>query len=310
MRRALSFGAAVLAASTTGSSAVGAHEPLRVRATPELSACGASLVSAYGSPGAVVLEIGDARDVAGFDVVIGGGRELVRALESGRADERRAVRLGGLPGPVPFTGTAAPVAGSPRAKDADAFLRFLAGDAARRAFQACGGTPEAAAAQAPADTRYAIAFVDWWVPACSLQHNQSSRPVETVGRPNARNRGPDSYTGMMSLGQGGWVVVDMGRPVVDRPGADVRIYQTTSEEPVTLYASDSPSGPFRLVQLMRPCGIPSPGVFSNHCDFDLAAAGIASARYFRVEDGEIWPCTSGDTVTEGADIDAVAALAP
>jgi hypothetical protein len=299
---------ALLAAGLLRPGAVWASEPLRVRVTAELSACGSALGGGFGAP--IELGTGEARELDGIDVVIAGGRQLVRVLESGRADERRAVRLGGSPGPAPFTVVAAPVAGSPRAQEAEAFLRFLGSDAARRAFEACGGAPQAAAARAPADTRYAATVVDWWVPACSLQRNAHNKPIEVLGGPNGRRRGADAYTGIMSLGQGGWVVVDMGRPVVDRPGPDVRVYQATSEEPVTLYASDSPSGPFRLVQLMRPCGIPTPSVFSNHCDFDLAAGGVASARYLRVEDGEIWPCLAGNTVTEGADIDAVAALTP
>ena len=82
----------------------------------------------------------------------------------------------------------------------------------------------------------------------------------------------------------------------------------TTGEPVSLYAGDAVSGPFRLVALRRPCGVRSPGIFSNHCDFDLAEAGLASARYLRIEDGELYPCLAGGTLTEGADIDAVELL--
>ena len=42
-------------------------------------------------------------------------------------------------------------------------------------------------------------------------------------------------------------------------------------------------------------------------DFDLGAAEIQEARYFRIQDGELFPCP-GDTVTEGADIDAIEIL--
>jgi hypothetical protein len=112
----------------------------------------------------------------------------------------------------------------------------------------------------------------------------------------------------MSLGQGGWVVVDMGTPVTDGPGPDVRVFQTTAGEPVTLYASMSPSGPFVLVGLQEYCGERTPGGGSNHCDFDLGAAGLTQARYLKVEDGEIYPCLAAGTRTEGADIDAVQAL--
>jgi hypothetical protein len=49
-------------------------------------------------------------------------------------------------------------------------------------------------------------------------------------------------------------------------------------------------------------------VFSNHCDFDLHGAGLAEARYFKIEDGEIYPCLERGTVTEGGDIDAIQIL--
>ena len=86
------------------------------------------------------------------------------------------------------------------------------------------------------------------------------------------------------------------------------MFQTTSNEPVTLYASNAPEGPFTLVGLRVSCGVRSPGLLSNHCDFDLHDAGLVSARYLKIEDGEIYPCLAGGTVTEGADVDAVQVL--
>ena len=47
---------------------------------------------------------------------------------------------------------------------------------------------------------------------------------------------------------------------------------------------------------------------SNHCDFDLAAAGMHAARFVWVEDAERFPCERAGTRTEGADIDAVQVL--
>jgi len=35
---------------------------------------------------------------------------------------------------------------------------------------------------------------------------------------------------------------------------------------------------------------------------------VAAARYLKIEDGEVYPCLAGGTVTEGADIDAVQVL--
>jgi hypothetical protein len=209
---------------------------------------------------------------------------------------------------TPLSILAVPVVASPRGAEVRALLQFLAGAEAKRTFAACGGAPPPARALQESVGGYAQSVVDWWVPACSLAHNSYNYPAEVVGAPNAQNLGgKDLYSGMMSLGQGGWVIVDMGFEIHNRPGADVRVYQTTSSEPVTLYASEFPTGPFTLVGLMKTCGTPS-AVFSNHCDFDFANNGIAQARYLRVEDGEVYPCLAGTTLTEGADIDAVASV--
>jgi hypothetical protein len=53
------------------------------------------------------------------------------------------------------------------------------------------------------------------------------------------------------------------------------------------------------VQYRNRCG--------GRCGFDLAEAGLEEARYFRVQDGELYPCP-GDTTSEGADIDSVEIL--
>jgi hypothetical protein len=171
---------------------------------------------------------------------------------------------------------------------------------------------ETATFESPAVTclqrgRYAKSVVEWSVPACSLSQNHYNDPSQVLGHPDAGGLAPDAYHGFLSLGFGEHVTVDMESCVVDLPGADVRVYQSVSGEPVTLYASGQPGGPFVLVRAQKPCGNDLDGVFSNFCDFDLAASGLDEARYLRVEDGELYPCP-GDTVTEGADIDAVEIL--
>ena len=82
-----------------------------------------------------------------------------------------------------------------------------------------------------------------------------------------------------------------------------------SMEPVTLYAAGSPNGPFQLLAYRVPCGtrVPGGGGQRRYCDFDLGAAEVQEARYFKVEDGELFPCPGG-TTSEGADIDAVEIL--
>jgi hypothetical protein len=154
---------------------------------------------------------------------------------------------------------------------------------------------------------FAKSVVQWWLPACSLANNHYNDPRQVLGPPDAGGFGPDSYFGFMSLGDGGFVTVDMGGCAVDGAGDDVRVYQSVAMEPVTLYASGTPDGPYVLVESRKSCGNRLTGVFSRMCTFDLAKAGLEEARYFKVEDGELFPCP-GDTVTEGADIDAVEIL--
>ncbi len=135
-------------------------------------------------------------------------------------------------------------------------------------------------------------------------------PREVLGPPNAISLGgKDQFLGFMSLGQGGYVTVDMGISAIDGPGADVRVFQTVSGEPVTLYAAGDPSGPFSLVGMRVPCGTRGGGnTYSFHCDFDLHDGGLGEARYFKIEDGEIYPCLRAGTISEGPDIDAVEIL--
>jgi hypothetical protein len=160
----------------------------------------------------------------------------------------------------------------------------------------CTGTPSA----------YARAVSDWWVPRCSLEQDIFNDPQTALGPPDAAGFGPESYTGFISLGFGGRVTVDLGGCLVDRPGNDLRVFQAVSGEPVTVYVSPSPDGPFTLLEARKACGARVDAV-KGYCDFDLATGGVAQARYVRVEDGELFPCPGG-TRSEGADLDAVQVL--
>jgi hypothetical protein len=160
----------------------------------------------------------------------------------------------------------------------------------------CVGTP----------STYARAVSDWWIPRCSLEHNIYNDPQAALGPPDAAGFGPESYTGFISLGFGGRVTVDLGGCLTDRPGNDLRVFQAVSSEPVSVYVSPSPDGPFTLIEARKSCGTRVNAV-QGYCDFDLATAGVAQARYVRVEDGELFPCPGG-TPSEGADIDAVEIL--
>jgi len=208
----------------------------------------------------------------------------------------------------PLQATAAEVVASANKAAARRFLEFLRTSEARATIDRCfGGAPVAAVAPSAMDA-YGKTIVDWWLPDCSLRRNGHNDPAQAVGPPDAVRTGPDRYTGLISLGQGGYVTLELGQPAVDGPGVDIRVFQTTTNEPVTLYASAAASGPFTLLGLRRSCGVRSSPIFSNHCDFDLRDGGLASARFVKVEDGEIYPCLAGGTLTEGADLDAVQTL--
>jgi len=212
---------------------------------------------------------------------------------------------------TPLRATAAEVAAGRNGAAAKRFLAFLQSHEARATVDRCFGgpaIPRETEGNAKTMDAYGRAVVDWWLPECSLTHNGHNNPQESLGPPNAVRLAQDAYQGLISLGQGGYVTLELGEPAADGPGPDIRVFQTTSSEPVTLYAAGSAQGPFVLVGLRRSCGTRTQGVFSNHCDFDLRDVGLATARYVKVEDGEIYPCLAGGTRTEGADLDAVQVL--
>ena len=102
-----------------------------------------------------------------------------------------------------------------------------------------------------APSAYAKAVVDSWIPACSLAQNVYNDPQKALGPEDAAGNGPVSYTGFVSLGFGGRVTVDLGGCITDRPGPDLRIFQAVSSEPVSVYVSLSPTGPFTLIEARK-----------------------------------------------------------
>lgn len=159
--------------------------------------------------------------------------------------------------------------------------------------------------------RFAKSVVDVFLPFCATMPNAYNNANEALGPPNAVALGPkDEYTGIVSLGERGYVTVDMQGCAADGAGPDLRIHQAVGSEPVTVYASGMPNGPFILLDYRIPCGLrfPGGGNVNRYCDFDLASGEMTEARYFKVEDGEHYPCAGAGTVTEGADLDAVELL--
>jgi hypothetical protein len=159
----------------------------------------------------------------------------------------------------------------------------------------CTGSPSA----------YATAVVDSWFPACS-GGNIYNDPQKALGKEDAGGSGPLNFTGFVSLGFGGYVTVDLGGCLDDRPGPDLRVFQAVGGEPVSVYVSLSPDGPYTLVAARQDCGERVTAI-RRYCDIDIASGGATRARYVKVEDGELYACP-GDTVSEGADLDAVQAL--
>ena len=72
---------------------------------------------------------------------------------------------------------------------------------------------------------YAKAVEGFWVPAVCLAQNIYNDPEEALGPPNAGGSSPDQFFGFVSLGNGGWVDVDMVGCAVDGAGNDVRVFQ-------------------------------------------------------------------------------------
>jgi hypothetical protein len=153
---------------------------------------------------------------------------------------------------------------------------------------------------------YAKTVTESWIPSCSLATNAYNNPQEALGPPNAAGNAVTGFRGFVSLGDGGYVSLDVQACAQDVPGVDVRVYQAVSQEPVTLYVSSTGTGPWVLVDARVECGIRVTNQI-GYCDFDLAHSGVEEARYFKVEDGELFPCPGG-TNSEGADLDALQIL--
>jgi hypothetical protein len=182
------------------------------------------------------------------------------------------------------------------------------GHAADRAVESATSSFEVAVACGAGDG-YAQGVVDSFVTACTRRTNRVAflEPQEVLGAPNARGTSEQSYAGFMSLGQDGYVTVDMGVCVTDGTGADLRVFQYIQSEPVEVQVSGGPAGPWTPLGT-KPCGDGGLPERSNHCDFDLAGSGLHTARFVRVLDREDFPCERAGTRTEGADIDAVQVL--
>lgn len=118
------------------------------------------------------------------------------------------------------------------------------------------------------------------------------KPVDECYTPGALGS-PDNI--FYSLGNGGWIILDMGDTIPDMEGDDLAVYQAGSQpEGYRCSASASMDGPWTLL-----------GEGSGNAAFDLNVSG--SARYIKITD-------DGDNSSSGADagfdLDAVKDLTP
>jgi len=187
----------------------------------------------------------------------------------------------------------------------------------RATAQGAGGQVASALAQfrmpavacQPLTDGWAKSVVSVFLPFCAHFPNIYNDPLTVLGPYDAGGYGPNNYTGFLSLGDNGHVVVDMEACATDGPGPDLRVFQAVGSEPVTVYAGGTPTGPFVLIEADKRCGERIPGNHTTrYCDFDLAVGEVQEARYFKVEDAEHFPCEQAGTPSEGADIDAVRIL--
>lgn len=138
--------------------------------------------------------------------------------------------------------------------------------------------------------------------AC-LPTNAFTDANEINGAPNFVITGPGKtqYQGIASLGIQGNVVAYMGSCIQDLPGADLRVYQAVSDEPVEVLVSASNTGPFVSLG-QQPC--------NGQCDFDLAGSGLNNVRVVKLQDVETNFQCDNTGLTPGADIDAIQVLHP
>jgi hypothetical protein len=145
--------------------------------------------------------------------------------------------------------------------------------------------------------KYASYAIDWhsdqYCPELLL-----TDPIAALGLPDASGGG-GSWANFISLGLGGEMTLEMGATVIDQPGADIRVYQYVSTEPTEVLVGPTEVGPWYSLGAAW-CG--------DTCDFDLAYAGVAYARYIRIRD--LWSPARPCYETGGTDIDAVMWISP
>jgi hypothetical protein len=106
--------------------------------------------------------------------------------------------------------------------------------------------------------------------------------------------GPDQVN--YSIGKSGWVIIDMGIPVLDGPGSEIRVIEgDQGPEGYLVFAGATQDGPWITL-----------GNGNGSTLFDFTDAGIDEARFIRLVDDGDGPLNGNDA---GFDLDAVEAVA-
>jgi hypothetical protein len=136
----------------------------------------------------------------------------------------------------------------------------------------------------PADGQFAYKVV-----SCRIPNNNTADEGDTpgiIGAPDSRN---------YSIGKNGYIVFDMGAPIADGPGNDIKIFEgDTSPEGYTLYAGETMDGPWHSL-----------GTGTGTSEFDIAQGNVIEAQFFKVQDDGDGTANAADA---GFDLDAIAAL--
>ena len=95
-----------------------------------------------------------------------------------------------------------------------------------------------------------------------------------------------------SLGTNGYIVLDMGEPIIDFPGNDLRIIEgDATAEGYSVQVAQAWKGPWHSI-----------GTGSGSQEFDISSTGLQDFQFVRIEDDGIGSSTGADA---GFDLDAV-----
>jgi hypothetical protein len=146
------------------------------------------------------------------------------------------------------------------------------------------------------------AIVDSYI-GCTEFDTLFTDPTQALGPPDAWRVGTSVrfLGGIVSLGLKGYIVVDMGVCIFNGDGPDLRVYQFISHEPLQVFVSPTPDGPWADLGVVW-CWDP-------YCEFDLEGCIYEAVRYVKILDQDpVGECIGPSHYTPGADIDAVKAL--